>query len=163
MIVLTAGHVVEKGAGAEQKVKIYFSDGFSVECVDIVCSEITDLARLKLVGEDVCGQVSGDFGSAALDKESFDKMQEGEVCQILGYGGENMLTYEGSIINPWIFVEDYDQYMIWARGEIAPGMSGGGLFDSEGKLVGILSGGNQDGELVAVPLSLVWQFEQSGW
>jgi S1-C subfamily serine protease len=55
-------------------------------------------------------------------------------------------------------MEDYGQYMIWADAEVRPGMSGGGLLDQEGRLIGILSGGSQDGELAAVPLSLILQF-----
>jgi S1-C subfamily serine protease len=52
-------------------------------------------------------------------------------------------------------MEDYGQYMIWADVQIHAGMSGGGLFDSEGYLVGILSGGSDDGQTAAVPYSLI--------
>ena len=52
-------------------------------------------------------------------------------------------------------MEDYGQYMIWAKAEGMPGMSGGGLFDRNGHFLGSLSGRNDDGELSVVPLSLL--------
>ena len=45
--------------------------------------------------------------------------------------------------------------MMWVRAEGKPGMSGGGLFDRQGRLLGILSGENGQGEVAAVPLSLI--------
>ena len=44
--------------------------------------------------------------------------------------------------------------MILAKVNGKPGMSGGGLFDKEGNLLGIISGGNDDGELAVIPMSL---------
>ena len=76
----------------------------------------------------------------------------------IGADGE-LIRYDGDILEPWIYMEDYGQYMIWAQAEIRPGMSGGALFDDGGYFIGILSGGNGDGELSAVPLSLIIQFD----
>lgn len=160
LIVLTAGHVV---CDAKRTVTIYFADGSAVDCDDILCSEIADLARLKLSSSSDLKRVFKACSAVERDKVSFDEIQEGDECVIRGYSDGKEICKEGSILNAWIFVEDYQQYMIWGQGEMMPGMSGGGLLDEEGRLLGILSGGSSDGELVAVPLSLILQFEQSGW
>ena len=64
-------------------------------------------------------------------------------------------AYEGVLLDHWIYVEDYGCHMMWVRAEGKPGMSGGGLFDRQGLLLGILSGENGQGEVAAVPLSLI--------
>ena len=45
--------------------------------------------------------------------------------------------------------------MMLARGEALQGMSGGGVFDQRGHFIGILCGGNADGELAVLPLSII--------
>ncbi len=61
-------------------------------------------------------------------------------------------AYEGIVLEPMVIIEDYGQYMILAQCEGKPGMSGGGLFDERGYLLGVLSGVNENGQVAAVPL-----------
>ena len=61
----------------------------------------------------------------------------------------------GELLYPWIYIEDFAQYMMLIKGECLPGMSGGGVFDGEGYLVGVLCGVNEAGETAAVPLNVI--------
>ena len=59
----------------------------------------------------------------------------------------------GSVINPNIMVTDYGYKMIYVKMSAHSGMSGGGIFDLYGNYVGILVGGSDTGETVAVRLT----------
>lgn len=174
MNVLTAAHVVEdmptaRMAGSDMGIAdsgeehrgaaIAFCDGEQVYCREILVCELADLAMLRIPVTRFTEAQLEIYHCAAVDKESFDALRAEDACRAVGYGTEgDVLQYEGHILDPWIYMEDYGQYMIWAGAEIRSGMSGGGLFDQNGYLIGILSGGSEDGELAAVPYSLILQF-----
>lgn len=158
LYVLTAAHVVScmnPGTGAVLR----FFDGQELSCGDIRISEVSDLALIRIPADRISETQRNACLCVPSDKESFDRLQTGDGCTAIGLHAESgALRHEGHILEPWIYMEDYGQYMIWADAEVRPGMSGGGLLDQEGRLIGILSGGSQDGELAAVPLSLILQF-----
>lgn len=174
MNVLTAAHVVEnmptaRMAGSEMDIvdtgegykgaAVSFCDGERVYCQEILVSELADLAVLRIPTTRFFEAQLENYHCVSADKGSFDALRAEDACKAVGCGTEGeVLRYEGDILDPWIYMEDYGQYMIWAGVEIRSGMSGGGLFDQNGYFIGILSGGSEDGELAAVPYSLVLQF-----
>lgn len=180
VIVLTAAHVVKDmptarpagadttewgpAAEADPGAQISFCDGTKVFCREIIVSELADLALLRIPITRLKEDQRESCQCVSVDKECFDALRAEDVCRAVGFGPEEkVLQYEGTILDPWIYMEDYGQYMIWAGVEIRPGMSGGGLFDENGYLIGILSGGSEDGELAAVPYSLILQFMAMSW
>ena len=157
LYVLTAAHV----AGTENsgQATVRFFDGWEIACEDVAVSRTADIALIRIPKEQIPGRQQATYQCVAWDNESFDGLQAGEICAAVGLESETgLVRHEGNILDTWIYMEDYGQYMIWADATVEPGMSGGALLDEEGRLVGILSGGSEDGELAAVPLSLVWQF-----
>ena len=158
LYVLTAAHVLSKMT-AGQEVSICFFDGWEVSCANIFFSGTSDLAMLEISAVEIPDEHRELYACAARDKESFDRLRPGDGCTALGLTNEkNCVRNEGNLLEPWIYMEDYGQYMLWADVSIQPGMSGGGLLDEKGRLIGILSGGSEDGELAAVPLSLIRHF-----
>lgn len=156
LYVLTAAHVLS-GSKEDGSVVVRFYDGWEISCGNIRFSQTSDLALIEIAADQVPKRQR--YSCASWDKESFDGLQTGAECTAVGSVKDSgCVRYEGRILDPWIYMEDYNQYMIWADAHVQPGMSGGGLLDGEGRLLGILSGGSEDGELAAVPLSLVLQF-----
>lgn len=154
LLILTAGHVLE-GAGAS--LRVTFADGLSVVCTDFACFGIGDIGIIRAECSEIPEENLNSYLRACVDKESFDRIQPGDGCIVMGSKtGVAAEAYEGTVLDPWIYMEDYEQYMMWVKAEGRPGMSGGGLFDRQGHFLGILSGGNEDGELAVVPLSLIW-------
>lgn len=153
LLILTASHVLEK---AEDFVLVTFADGECVFTGDFECFESGDFAVVRVPGSDIPEDSLERCLCANIDKESFDLATEGTGCIVMGSRtGVAAEAYEGVILDHWIYMEDYGQYMMWVKAEGKPGMSGGGLFDRQGHFLGILSGGNEDGELAVVPLSLI--------
>lgn len=147
-------------SGETGLVTVRFCDGWEVSGTDIVVSGTADVAVIRIPASEISTKRQQQYQCVYTDKEGFDKLMAGNGCAAVGIGaGAEVVRYEGYILEPWIYMEDYGQYMIWAQAGIESGMSGGGLFDDGGRLIGILSGGNEDGELAAVPLSLVLQFD----
>ncbi len=155
IILLTAGHVLDNLSTGEYPV-VVFDDGTEVPCDSYESSESADAAILTIEDIELAEKLQRENCFVKENRERFDSMQDGDPCIAIGGGfdGEKSVC-TGEILDNWIYMEDYAQYMIWAEVEIHPGMSGGGLFDSEGYFLGILSGGSEDGQLAAVPFSLI--------
>lgn len=152
-VILTAAHVVENAGSA---VLVTFCDGGAAEGGTVLCSELADLAVVKVNLEGIPEENRANYFCVTTDKESFDALQAGDGCIAMGCRtAAASEAYQGIILDNWIYMEDYGQYMIWVQAEGRAGMSGGGLFDLQGHFLGILSGKSDDGELAAVPLSLI--------
>lgn len=150
--VVTAAHVVE---GAEW-VKLLFSDGFLVECKDIIISESADLSFLRMETKLFLTENLSYYRYAATDKQLFDALAEGDGIVIMGSVGEIASNaYEGILLETWIYMEDFQQYMMLGKTYAIPGMSGGGVFDQNGHFIGILCGGNENNEIAVLPLSII--------
>lgn len=61
-------------------------------------------------------------------------------------------VYEGQVLEPLIFLEEFGMEMLYGESSFKPGMSGCGVFDREGKYVGMLTAGTDENEIAAVPL-----------
>lgn len=153
ILILTAAHVLEE---AEDSVRITFSDGFSVASDTYSCFELADAGLIRVDGAEIPEENLNHYLRACVNKESFDAVRPGDGCIVMGSRtGVAAEAYEGTVLDNWIFMEDYEQYMMWVKAPGKAGMSGGGLFDLQGHFLGILSGGNEDGELAVVPFSLI--------
>lgn len=182
--VVTAGHVLERAAkepsgemhsgekqsgkeqfgkehsGEEHPVKVEFGDGSIVECQRYERVKDADLAFLCILKEDLPEKLR-ECPAADTDKESYDALEAGAAICLTGYQDGRPCTFSGVLSEPWIYVADFEQYMMVAVCEMESGMSGGGLYDEAGHLIGIACGGNGQGELAAVPLHVVWaRFEE---
>ena len=153
--VLTAGHVLDYLAEGEQ-VSIGLEDGTEWICDSYERSDTVDVAVLWFSQEELLKRLSEEKRFVQENKAVYDGMKEGDICIAIGCEDETEKSATtGELLDNWIYMEDYQQYMIWVDAPIHPGMSGGGLFSAEGCFLGVLSGGSEDGQLAAVPLSLI--------
>jgi hypothetical protein len=161
-VVATAAHVLGQvgsgDAGVENETidaRVYLGGKWR-SCSDVWRSADADLGFLwvRLTGE----ADKGDSGIAAasIDKQEFDLVTEGDAIIVRGYEEGSIFREQAGVIqNPWIFTEDFQQYMLWGTAEVYPGMSGGGVFSEEGYLLGILCGINTEGDIAVLPLSII--------
>ena len=147
LIILTAAHVLELQKEG-QPVRVAFSKDKIVQGIEIIISETSDIAFVKLSKSSLEEAGITNWKKVTVDKDKFDAMKSGD--NVFLEGGR-----EASLKENWIYVEDFSQYMMLVKGEGTPGMSGGGLYDEAGNLVGILCGVNEEGETAAVPLSII--------
>lgn len=158
-IVLTAAHVLD---GAEEitlefPCGVVFGTGDSKEKKGMskVLSSLTDSGILVLETGQLPAEVTKECQQAAVDRTCCDTLVAGDKLVVTGYGMQERQAFEGSLADNWIYMEDYGQYMMMVSAKAEPGMSGGGVFDSHGHLVGILSGMDEDGNLAVVSIGLI--------
>lgn len=153
LVIVTASHVL---ADADGCVKITFVDGWVAESDDFLLWEQTDLAMVRLALEQIPEERLKEYQLVNVDREAYDKLCKGDGCIVMGSrSGVAEEAYEGTVLESWIYMEDYGHYMIWVKAYGKPGMSGGGLFDRQGHFLGILSGISEDEEWAVVPLVLL--------
>lgn len=153
IIIVTAGHVLEN---LQDFLTVIFFDGWAVQSSDYILSANADLAFIRIPGEQIPKEHQEAYFYARADLDSFDGSSNGDGVILMGsLNGVAGNAYEGVLVEQWIYVEDFDGYMMLAEANAMEGMSGGGLFNQRGELLGILCGGNDQGQVAAVPLSIL--------
>ena len=158
ILIATAGHVLDRAEGI---VEIEFRDGFRVQTGEYQLAAEADLAILRVPRNSLLEETENgslrDHGEeylrCAVDQDAYDGVSVGDVVIAMGsYTGVAEDAYAGTMAEDYVYVQDFGAYMMLAQTPVKPGMSGGGLFDEQGNLLGILCGVSEDGEVAAAPL-----------
>lgn len=148
-IVVTAAHVVE----GLQEAEVYL-----VQEEKILTARVTEVNGLDLAFLTV--------PTSFLDEATEEKYQPITAMTnsredkprvfAVGYNpyGE-LCEYAGMVIDEWIYVEDFDNYMLLCDCGAEAGMSGGAVVTADGKLVGLVCGENEKGYLAALPVGVI--------
>jgi len=147
--IATAAHVLE-GKSETDVITVTAADE-PVQCHKWAEASEADLIFLFLEYKAVSQENELVYIPIKTDKASYDAMAEESPITAMGYSDGELVECRGGLTNAWIYVEDFAQHMILAECEVYPGMSGGGLYDDVGNFIGMVCGGNEEGELVAVP------------
>lgn len=151
LVIATAAHVTEDNSS----MTVQFGTGDPVEARLCQISDQVDAAFLEVSLEEVRRQEIT-WQTARQDKEVCDRLEAGEPLIIMGSVEESAdRTYGGSVTEPWIYMEDFDNYMLLGHAYAIPGVSGGGVFTQDCILVGILCGGNEADEIAVLPWSVM--------
>ncbi len=152
LVILTAGHVMADGA---EGITVRFGDGREAVCGDYRIHWEADCAFLTLEREALGEDYGERYAAAARDGEALDGPEPGDGIFVADPENENGFGYRFAVLlESWIFVEDFGQYMMILSGEADPGMSGSGVYDEFGHFMGILCGVGEDGELAVLPSSV---------
>ena len=151
LIIATAAHVTADN----EPLTVQFVQGEPLEAKLSYTAERMDLAFLKVELEQVQEQGIS-WQTARQDQAVCDDLAAGEELLIMGSVEETAdRAYSGSVTESWIYLEDFDNYMLLGHAYAIPGVSGGGVFTIDGILVGILCGGNDADEIAVLPYSVM--------
>ena len=150
LLIATAGHVLARDDG---EIQVTFPDGTQVAAMAAKMVDSCDLAFLWVDKEELPQETGKACLPVETDRNAFDALKEYD--DVWMYGGESGEPVYAFVVDPWIYVEDFDQYMLLLQGRIVPGMSGGGAFTEDGVFLGILCGGDEEGKVAVVPYSMV--------
>ena len=150
--ILTAGHMMlGMNIGTECDVTFVVS-GDTKKATLLYLSENADIAILQAAKDDFKRAKP-----AAFEVSRYDALKEGDTVRFLCYEeGMDVEATEGTVTDTWIYLDDFGINMMLVEAETHSGMSGCGVYDAEGYLVGILCGSSEDGtEAAILPLSII--------
>mgnify|MGYP004566662489 CR=1 FL=1 len=150
--ILTAGHMMlGMNIGTECDVTFGVS-GDTKKATLLYFSENADIAILQAAKDDFKRAKP-----AAFEVSRYDALKEGDTVRFLCYEeGMEVEATEGTVTDIWIYLDDFGINMMLVEAETHSGMSGCGVYDAEGYLVGILCGSSEDGtEAAILPLSII--------
>lgn len=151
LVIATAAHVTEDNS----PLTVQFGYGEPLEARLCHVAVGVDVAFLEVSLEEI-GKQEIIWQTARQDREVCNKLETGEPLIIMGSVEESAdRTYGGHVTDPWIYMEDFDNYMLLGHAYAIPGVSGGGVFTQDGILVGILCGGNDADEIAVLPWSVM--------
>lgn len=152
--IVTAGHLM---LGYEQGIITFPTGNAGFANVEYV-SENPDLCVMSFLTEYIDSSLLKELRAAKNDISHYEGLEEEQTLFLLGSAmavGSNAV--KGKVAAKDFYVDDFDARMIYIYADVMAGMSGCGIYDEEGYLVGILAGGSESGEAVAVPLSQIYE------
>lgn len=148
-IVVTAAHVVKGLSEAD----LYLVKDDRILQAEVAEVNGLDLAFLTVNTTSVEEAMAEKYSPISI---SADSVQEKEAVLAAGYNpyGE-LCQYEGKVMDDWIYVEDFDNYMLLCDCPAQAGMSGGAVVTAEGCLAGLICGENKEGTLAVLPIGVI--------
>lgn len=127
------------------------------------CSDKYDMGFLRVKFSDLGDYTVDSCRNVRYNETEFGNLGPGDDLFILGsadYPAGNL--FYGIIGSPSVYMEDFGTEMLWAYCEVKPGMSGSGVFDQDGCLIGIVCGGNEEKEAAVLPLDKILEEWKAG-
>lgn len=153
LVIMTAGHVM---ADTKREVAVTFYDGYEVTCQEFWLFPEVDCAFLMVPYKELPQEWASQYMAVQKDRLTFDTIERESGVFLSDPENENEFGYRFALLmENWIYVEDFGQYMMILSGDVEAGMSGCGVFDEFGCFLGILCGENESGELAVMPYSVL--------
>ncbi len=155
VLVMTNVHVADT---FDDSSKVIFRDGFEKTGGRVWLCTLHDVAFIGIDTDAFSAKELKTLRCVSVDEESYQSHGPGDKVTLIGSEqGPGDVCYDGEIIDMYFFIPLFEDYMMYCTGQALNGMSGGGTFDENGNLVGLISGGNDEGteeitETVSVPL-----------
>lgn len=156
VIIATNRHVLEYWN--ETSGMVWFPQGYYVDAAVLGSSEETDVGFLRVEGGELGYDVLATLRSVGANGEP----ESGET-QIRGFcvGADRReqepVFYEAELEREERYIELFQEDMLYGHGFAREGMSGGGIFDDCGRLIGLLAGGTYQNEIAGVPADRVME------
>ena len=148
-IVVTAAHVVN----GLQEAEVYLVQEEKFLPAKVTQVNGLDLAFLMVPIATLDPSVEQKYHSVPVSEKSPEDKSTVIAAGYNPYG--ELCEYTGTVIDDWIYVEDFDNYMLLCDCKAEAGMSGGAVTTEEGKLVGLVCGENEKELLAVLPLGVI--------
>lgn len=148
-VIATNRHVLDYWR--EETGVVRFPQGYYAGARMLGSSEICDVGFLLVEKEEIglrafsglrSALADGIYGGLRVDEEIF--------CLGAGREEDEMLFEKAVLKETDKYIETFGSEMLYGRGFAREGMSGGGMFDGCGRLIGLLTGGTDRNEIAGV-------------
>lgn len=162
MLVDETANVVENEDGL---IDVIFWDGIRALGEIVEMSEEYDFGIVRVNLQDMGYYTVERYYQVRYDVDAYEAASPGDDIFVIGsadYPAGN-LCY-GTIGNRSIYMDSFGTEMLWAYCEVKAGMSGSGVFDEAGNLIGIVCAGNDQKEAAVLPIDkILAEWEESGY
>lgn len=161
VIIATNKHVLDYWQDVDSYV--YFPQGYYMDARILGVSDRKDVGFLAVDNGQFTYRELESLRKASADMQVCEQLEQGSEMFCAGSGPEagELLYYEGTVEDTRRYIADLDAYMLYGHGFARTGMSGGGMFDGYGHLIGMVTGGTLQNEVAGVLLDdLVEAYEQ---
>lgn len=152
IVIATNRHVLDHWK--EERSYIHFAQGYDVDARVLGVSDEFDVGFLTVDNGHFTYSELQELRYACADMDVYHGLQQGDTMFLVDSGSETAVTryYEGTVEDPYRYIEDFEAYMLYGHGFAKAGMSGGGTFDGRGFLIAMTTGGTLQNETAGVPL-----------
>lgn len=161
VIIATNAHVLEYWK--DETSFVYFPQGYYANAEILGVSGNYDVGFLTVGNDNFSYEELETLYYVCADETVYDNLEQSDALFCVGSGREigTMEFYEGTVEQPWQYIETFENDMLYGHGFAKAGMSGGGTFDGYGHLIGMISGGTLNNETASVPLpSIIAAYEE---
>lgn len=138
---------------------LYFQQGYYMDADILGVSEQYDVGFLSVYNDQFTYDELEKLRSAVSDVTVYEQLEQGDEMFCVGAGpgpevGE-LLFHTAVLEDRARYLVDFGTEMLYGRGFARTGMSGGGIFDGYGHLIGMVTGGTLQNEVAGVPLPVI--------
>ena len=151
IVIVTNKHVLEYWE--EESGYVHFPQGYDVDAQILGTSEQFDVGFVAVDSRQFTYEELQTIRSARVEREAYESLGQGAEMFLVyaGFKEEEGRYYEGTVEDPYRYIEELDADMLYGYCFAKAGMSGGGTFDSRGRLIGMTTAGTPQNEVVSVP------------
>lgn len=155
VIIATNRHVLDYWQ--DEAGVIRFPQGFYVSARSLGSAQSCDVGFLKVEGSEIGIETLLTLRNVPVDEEAWQSLQAGDEAFCLGADREieEIVYQEAVVAEKGRYIDTFGGEMLYLHGFAKEGMSGGGIFDGYGHLIGLLAGGTWRGEVAGVPVDQV--------
>ena len=162
LVIVTARHLFdhakERDADNADRVRVVFCNGEHAEGVFLGADSESDIAFVSVGTKLLTGETIRETATVRAFEEETALTAAGDT--VLAAGGSDDFRI-GTVAYDSLFVESAGGEMLCCYLDAEQGMSGGGVFDLSGRLLGIISMGSDANEALATPADRVHQVYQT--
>lgn len=155
VVIATNRHVL--AYWREETGVIRFPQGYYAGARVIGSSDTCDVGFLLVEKEEIGLRAVSGLRCVYAEEDVYADLQGEEAIFCLGAGRkeEETIFQEAVLEDTGKYIETFGGEMLYGRGFAREGMSGGGMFDGCGRLIGLLTGGTYQNEIAGVPVNQV--------
>lgn len=134
---------------------VEFYQGYVTDGYILGVSGQYDIGFLAVDNEQLGYQALQSLYYVRCSEDAYQNLQVQDEIFCVGGIREGEDYYPGIVESLWVYIDELEGCMLRADGNAIPGMSGGGTFDTEGNLVGMVTAGSRNIETASIPLPIL--------
>lgn len=154
VIIATNRHVLDHWR--EDVGVVWFPQGFYVSAQAVGSAQDCDVGFLKVDNSELDIETLLTLRDVFVDEEASRTLSAGDAAFCLGADRAAETVFQEAVVaETEKYIDIFGGEMLYLHGFAKEGMSGGGIFDGYGHLIGLLAGGTWQNEVAAVPADQV--------